>query len=160
MFEVSRQFKCLKGQLVYSRRDRGFDFFPDGDFDQGVLGSQEGTTSLAGSAIQIEVSVGDGRILYPWGYCPQVSWETSTVRLPQAQAGAVLDKSLIGELVPGVSIRLVPDLARVKYDPTAGVVWIASGVATRDVVTIADGVCIGLADGAVSDLWLVPEFRD
>jgi hypothetical protein len=103
-------------RLVYREKDYAFDIEP-------TVG---GFTSVLVNDISLEVDE-SGRVVSVWGYCPYVSWITSELNPPVADAGDVIvqpkEPLHKGASVPVIENRRMPVLA----DPVSRWVYISSG---------------------------------
>lgn len=152
---------ALNGRLTYSGSEQSFDFIPDGILAELVPSSQEGTTGLVLDLLQLETAVGDGRVLYTWGYSPRDSWQNAKLQLPAATDGVCTAHPTDDELVPGVSERVSKSVWTPQFDPTNRLLRVTSGAEPlRHVTRIAVGIYVGVRDDQLSELWLQPELID
>jgi hypothetical protein len=157
--EVDFDRPALSGTLLYLEGEYSFKF--DARDRQEVLdrAGNDGVTSLSVGTLQVEVGVETGIALFVWGFHPHLTWEDMRLAEPRSQPGQVrLSDPRV--LARGVALQASPDGAWSTWrDPQTG--WIsvapepgASGAESH--VLIADGVVLGLRDGALSSVWLRP----
>jgi len=139
-----------KGKVLYKPNEYAFDFEPR---------IESGVTSLLVNDLQLEID-DEGRVLYPWGYCPHLSWQKTEDRVPHHLPG-VLKVALDEEIIPGVSIQVTPEAGWPVYvNHETG--WVHIGQREElppiaDAIEFASDSVAAIVDGAIVAVWLRPE---
>jgi hypothetical protein len=151
-FIVGDEWQDSGGKLVYRDAEHSFDF--EGERPNAVA-------SLLVNDLQLEITEG-GVVLYPWGYCPRATWQTTEADPPRCTRGT-LNAQLAEEVVPGVSKRISGDTRWPVYE-NARAGWICVGdpkaAGDRDGgIEFAPGCVAVLQNHRLVALWLHPASR-
>lgn len=118
-----------------------------------------GLAALTIGTLQLHVGVASGRVYFVDGYHEVRSrWSSAVVRPPEPRPGVVRVHGG-GELLSGVGYTFAPGGAWLtSVDEVSGWVLVAdpSGPPAQDVVLVAAGTVLGLAEGRLVALWLRP----
>jgi hypothetical protein len=145
----------VRGRLIYRRSEYSFDFEVARS-----LGSWHGGTSLLIGTLNLETDPDTGRVLYPWGLHPFISWREGALRPPDFRPGEVFVGG-VGGFVAGVGIQLaeVGDWGTV-FDTQNG--WLAFTAKeppeNLEFVQVCDSTILGVDSDGIHALWLNPEW--
>jgi hypothetical protein len=150
----------LAGALEYVLAEHSFAFRPRDALQLSDRAGSDGRTSVLVGTVQIEVAVDSQSLLYAWGYCPRANWSRGALVVPTF-VDAEVHISTDSPLIAGVSLRATTATEQmgILYDTDSG--WICIGTTdcgSAEMVLIATGVGIGLADSSLASIWLRPAF--
>jgi len=98
-FEIICSDIVSDGQLIYVPEDYSFDYNAENRH------GAEYTIQL--DTLQLAVD-GDGRVLYPWGYCPLIRFAV-TEHIPPSSRRGILVVECADNFIPGISVGLHND---------------------------------------------------
>ncbi|XTZ17758.1 hypothetical protein ACQSSU_10490 [Micromonospora echinospora] len=150
---------ALSGRLFFRAAEHSFSYEAADEADLERRTGSEGVTSLVADTLQIEVGVETGQLIFAWGYLPANSWSRTPLPQPEVLPGVL--RLVSGEdLEPGVSLSISRNSHwKAEFDQSAGCVRVSAEYETHPIVVkIADGVAVGVQNGAISSIWLWPEF--
>ncbi|KSW29331.1 hypothetical protein [Cellulomonas sp. B6] len=152
----------VDGALTYDIPAHSFLFEPL----RATCSDEDRSTGLAALTIgtlQLHVGAASGRVYFVDGYHEVRSrWSSAVVRPPEPRPGVVRVRGG-DELLSGVGYTLAPGgVWRTSVDEVSGWVQVAdpSAAPAQDVVLVATGTVLGLAEGRLLALWLRPSTWD
>ncbi|WP_432457423.1 hypothetical protein [Cellulomonas iranensis] len=152
----------VDGALTYDIPAHSFLFEPL----RATCSDEDRSTGLAAlmiGTLQLHVGAASGRVYFVDGYHEVRSrWSSAVVRPPEPRPGVVRVRGG-DELLSGVGYTLAPGgVWRTSVDEVSGWVQVAdpSGPPAQDVVLVATGTVLGLAEGRLVALWLRPSTWD
>lgn len=148
-FEIIYSDTVPDGRLIYVPDEYSFDFIVEN------RPNAEHTIQL--NTLQLAVD-GDGRVHYPWGYCPLIRYEV-TEHVPPSSRGGTLSVECVDDFVPGIAVALHNDSGwPVAINRQEG--WVCLGDSSVpklwEAVEFANSTVAVLSDGKLIALWLRP----
>lgn len=102
----------------------------------------------------------DGRVLYPWGYCPLFQALPITT-VPRLVGRGVLQPAEVLDIVPGIAHSLTPDeYWPVSVNEETGWICIGTPVASESAAWVefaASSIAVVVDQGLVA-IWLQPQY--
>lgn len=162
-FETASWLPFLEGELHYIDTERSFDFKRASAGSTVESSGARETASLSLGTLQLEVSVGTGQLLHPWGYHSRALWVVEDLpAVPRRIASVQAVSNFLFE--PGVTYDVTGSLPWVTYcDARTG--WLLVTPAREQAVQVVDaiefsrGAALSLSpDGTLAGLWMKPTF--
>jgi hypothetical protein len=139
----------ISGRLLYSADECSFVFQADG--------LPYAITTIQLNDLQLAVNA-EGRVLYPWGYCPLIRFAETKHIPPPSRSGTLLIQ-FVDDLIPGVTVRLINESGwPVAINRQEGWVCLGDPLPPQccEVVEFASSAVAVLSEGKILALWLKP----
>jgi hypothetical protein len=150
MFISSESGLSLRGSLIYTESEYGFQFEPDDPDDLHRRTGSEAWTTLQIGTVQVSVGIESHQALYVWGYHPKTRWSDSELVVPTFSQGRVfVDPEYQFTLDVSISIAPVNSWAT-RFDRQNGWISVISLLEQGldiQMIEIADGTVLGLQVG-------------
>jgi hypothetical protein len=155
-----RPGSAIEGTCTYSSQDESFGFVPINTGELEDLTGPDGTASYSIGALEIELSVATGDLLYAWGYLPETTWKQTSLRVPHFSEGRI--QAAGRQFARGVSYPLEGQAEWfAEFDRESG--WIRysySEIPFGNGVLIATSTVVVPKRESIAEVWLHPTFVD
>lgn len=163
-FVFSMNDEWLSGDLIYRENEYSIDFVCSSSKQLEKKSGQQGYMSLTVNTLQLEVGIETGALLYPWGLFPLMNAETRAIEVPVFKRGSINVQSQNSSLIAGVSLS-IPESNSWKTIRAQEGKWIYIGpddipYVGCSYIEFASGAVVGLKEGSISSIFLMPNFID